>query len=74
VLPLLAATLHVPALHAALLEQAGLLQPPTTPAAIKACTPCTPSFEHLFLSKLAQTCLIASLQLHRSYLRMHDSR
>ena len=36
VLPLLAAALHVPAVHGALLEQAGLLQPPATPAVIKA--------------------------------------
>lgn len=33
-LALVAATMHVPAVHATLLEQQGLLQPPTTPALI----------------------------------------
>ncbi len=33
-LALVAAVMHVPAVHATLLEQQGLLQPPTTPAVI----------------------------------------
>ena len=33
-LALVAAVMHVPAVHATLLEQQGLLQPPTTPSVI----------------------------------------
>ncbi len=44
-LALVAAVMHVPAVHATLLEQQGLLQPPTTPALImvRTTTPRDPS-------------------------------